>query len=153
PSTDQPELPRACTGDALVQGRRSRRHRHRPARLARQRRLRRRDRRRERRGRLREPAEHPMTRRSLIPVCLASALVLAAPAFATIVPQHGMRGVTVGMSPAKVKAALGSPAKTTQGTNDFGHWVQYEYAGLIVGFQSGSGATSISTTSASEKTA
>jgi len=84
---------------------------------------------------------------------VVAALAFAAPALATIVPQHGIRGVTLGMSPDKVKGALGNPAKTTQGTNDFGHWIQLEYAGLTVGFQSGSGATSISTASSTERTA
>ena len=93
-----------------------------------------------------------MSRRLLLSLVVVS-LAFAAPALATIVPQHGMRGVTVGMSPAKVKGTLGKPAKTTQGTNDFGHWVQFDYAGLTVGFQSGSGATSISTAASGERTA
>jgi hypothetical protein len=79
-------------------------------------------------------------------------LIVAAPAFATIVPQQGIHGVKVGMTPAQVKTLLGSPMKTSHGKNDFGTWVEFKYAALDVSFQSGAGATSIETVSAKERT-
>ncbi len=83
----------------------------------------------------------------------ASALALAAAAGATIVPQKGIAGVSLGMSKGKVTAVLGTPKSVKHGTNDFGKYTKFGYTGLEIIFQGNASATSIATTRRSEKTA
>ncbi|MEI8105380.1 MAG: hypothetical protein WCH31_06030 [Actinomycetes bacterium] len=89
----------------------------------------------------------------LRPACaVAISLLVAAPATAAIVPGRGVGGATIGMSPAQARAALGAPRSSLHGTNDFGPWVEYRYPNVVVSFQSGTGATTITTGSRTERT-
>ena len=91
--------------------------------------------------------------RALAAVIAVSALLVAASAGATIVPQKGIAGVRLGMSQAKVRSVLGKPASTKHGTNDFGAYTTFRYRGLTFTFQGNLALTSMSTTRRSEKTA
>jgi outer membrane protein assembly factor BamE (lipoprotein component of BamABCDE complex) len=91
--------------------------------------------------------------RALAVVVAVSALVVTASASAKIVPQQGIAGVRLGMSQAKVRAVLGRPASRKHGTNDFGAYTTFRYAGLAITFQGNAAVTSMSTTRRSEKTA
>lgn len=90
--------------------------------------------------------------RRVLLVAVVAALALAAVAGATIVPQKGIAGANIGMSQAKVRAVLGKPAKVKHGTDSFGPYTQFKYAGLTVMFQGNKSVTQISTTRSSEKT-
>jgi hypothetical protein len=94
----------------------------------------------------------PPMRRALLVAVAAAALVLATVASATIVPQKGIAGVNIGMSQAKVRMLLGKPAKVKHGTDSFGPYTQFKYAGLTVMFQGNKRVTQITTTRSSEKT-
>ena len=85
---------------------------------------------------------------------LALALLLPAGAAATIVLQKGMAGVTLDMNEAQVRAELGHPFRTVRGKNDFGPYttLTYKVPPLRVSFQGNAGATSIDTSSRSERT-
>jgi hypothetical protein len=83
----------------------------------------------------------------------ACAGLLAAPAGATIVPQKGIAGVSIGMSQAKVRSVLGKPPSVQHGTNDFGRYTIFRYAGLQIMFQDNAAVTDVSTTRAGERTA
>jgi hypothetical protein len=85
-------------------------------------------------------------------IALAAALMLAGSASATIVPQKGIAGVSIGMSQAKVRTVLGKPAKVKHGTDSFGPYTQFKYTGLTVMFQGNRTVTQITTTRSSEKT-
>lgn len=50
-------------------------------------------------------------RRLLLLPLVAAALVAPAPAHAVVVPQEGMRGVTLGMTVTEVRGVLGSPTR------------------------------------------
>jgi len=93
----------------------------------------------------------PAVRRLLVLFTIA-ALAFAVAAAATIVPQKGIAGVSIGMSQGKVRSVLGKPSKVKHGTDSFGPYTQFKYPRLSVLFQSGSTVTQISTTRASEKT-
>lgn len=81
------------------------------------------------------------------------ALVACASASAVIIPQQSIGGVKIGMSETKVKAKLGEPLRVRSGSNDFGYWRTLVYKNVSVSFQTGSKATSVRTTSKSERTA
>jgi hypothetical protein len=89
----------------------------------------------------------------LLVTAVVSGLLVAGSAEAAIVPQHGIRGVAIGMTPAQVRARLGQPVGITLGSNDFGPWTVFRYPGLRVSFQSGVGATTILTSSPAQRTA
>src|SRR3954469_2997493 len=79
---------------------------------------------------------------------------IAAPASAMIQIDHGIAGARLGASRAAVRAALGTPAKASSGTNDFGPFVRYSYAGgLRVLFQGKTKVTSVFTTGLGDRTA
>ena len=83
-----------------------------------------------------------------------AALVLIASAGATIVPQHGMAGIRLGMTRAQVKGVLGQPSRVVHGTNDFGSYTEFGYPHrVVVTFQGNARVTGISTTGVHERTA
>src|SRR5690348_16519955 len=85
-------------------------------------------------------------------VVASAALMLAPAAGATIVPQRGIAGVTVGMTPGKVRAVLGKPSSVKYGSNDFGSDTIFRYRGLQVEFQGNTKVTAVSTTWKTELT-
>jgi hypothetical protein len=79
--------------------------------------------------------------------------VLAGPAAAMIQVDRGIAGARLGASRAAVRAALGSPSKVVGGSNDFGPFVRYTYAGgLRVIFQGKKRVTSVSTSGVGDRT-
>jgi hypothetical protein len=87
--------------------------------------------------------------------CLLLALFLlpAATAHALIQIDRGIAGARLGNSRAEVRAALGSPSRTQTGTNDFGPWVRYTFAGGIrVMFQGRTRVTAVFTTGRGDRT-
>ena len=85
---------------------------------------------------------------------LVSFLLAAAPASAMIQIDRGIAGARIGASRNAVKAALGTPSSTKSGSNDFGPYVRYRYAGgLTVFFQGKTSVTSIQTTGLGDRTA
>jgi hypothetical protein len=81
-------------------------------------------------------------------------LAVAAPAGAMIQVDRGIAGARIGASRSAVKAALGTPTSTKSGTNDFGPFVRYRFAGgLTVFFQGRSKVTSVDTTGLGDRTA
>jgi hypothetical protein len=84
----------------------------------------------------------------------AAALVLASPAAAgaVIVPQHGMAGVRVGQTEAKVRQVLGSPVRVVTRDNEFGRLRELRYRGLTVLLQGGRRVTAVATRARAERT-
>jgi hypothetical protein len=77
-----------------------------------------------------------------------------APAGAMIQLDRGIAGARVGASRAAVKAALGTPSSTKSGSNTFGPYVRYRFAGgIIVFFQGKTKVTSVETTGLGDRTA
>src|SRR5215207_1242624 len=100
-----------------------------------------------------------MLMRRLPPLTALLALALVPAAHAATPPKgliragKGMAGVTIGQSPSQVKAILGTPAKTTKGTNDFGQYTQLTFPGkLTVVFQGNTVLSSVSTTDDGQRT-
>ena len=66
---------------------------------------------------------------------------------------RGIAGARLGNTRAEVRAALGTPAKTTSGTNEFGPWIQYTFSGGVrVFFQNKTSVTSVDTTGLGDRT-
>lgn len=83
-----------------------------------------------------------------------AALALAGSIGATIVPQRGMAGVTLGITKASVRTVLGAPLRVVHGRNDFGGYTEFRYPHLVrVTFQGNATVTAISTTGVRERTA
>jgi hypothetical protein len=83
----------------------------------------------------------------------ALVLAFAAPASAMVQLDKGIAGVRIGNTRAQVRAALGTPAKQRSGSNDFGSFVQYAYAGgITVVFQGEDRVTSVATTGLGDRT-
>jgi hypothetical protein len=84
---------------------------------------------------------------------LASLLLPAGTASALIQIDRGIAGARIGASRADVRAALGKPSKIASGTNDFGRFVRYTYAGGIrVTFQGRTKVTAVETTGLGDRT-
>jgi hypothetical protein len=84
---------------------------------------------------------------------VATFFLVAAPAGALVQIVRGIAGARLGASPAAVKAALGSPSSSKSGSNDFGPYLQYRFAGgLTVLFQGRTAVTSVSTTGRGDRT-
>jgi hypothetical protein len=94
-------------------------------------------------------------RRAVVAVAvIALWLVPASTADAVIQVQRGISGIALGMSPARVKAGLGMPAKVKTGSNDFGPFTQYLYrGGITVTFQGNANVTAITITGPTDRTA
>lgn len=86
-------------------------------------------------------------------ILAAAVLIPAGTADALIQVNRGIAGARIGNSRAEVRAALGSPAGVATGTNDFGPWVRYRYAGGIrVMFQGRNQVTSVTLTGRGDRT-
>jgi hypothetical protein len=84
-------------------------------------------------------------------VCL---LLFASMAQAVIQVQRGISGVALNMSSARVKEALGTPAKVKHGNNPFGTFTQYLYrGGITVTFQGNQNVTAVAITGKTDRTA
>jgi hypothetical protein len=67
---------------------------------------------------------------------------------------RGIAGARLGNSRAEVRAALGTPAKVTHGTNDFGPFTQLRFrGGITVSFQGDAKVTAVDTTGRGDRTA
>jgi hypothetical protein len=85
---------------------------------------------------------------------LACVLATASAAQAVIQAQRGISGIALGMSPASVRASLGTPARIRRGSNDFGPYTLYIYAGgITVEFQGNADVTSVEITGGTDRTA
>ena len=95
--------------------------------------------------------------RRLTPVLAAALLApLGAPAAAEALIQvdRGIAGARLGNSRAEVRAALGSPASTRSGTNEFGPFLQWRFkGGISVLFQGRREVSTVSTTGRGDRTA
>ena len=93
------------------------------------------------------------------PVALSALVVAAtllAPASAEAIIQldRGIAGARLGNTKAEVKTALGQPKRVRNGTNDFGPFTVFVYAGKInVTFQSGNTVTAVTTRGLGDRTA
>ncbi|HEV2875425.1 MAG TPA: hypothetical protein VGW14_09775 [Thermoleophilaceae bacterium] len=86
---------------------------------------------------------------------LAVAVTLSAPASAGAIIQldRGIAGARLGNTKAEVRTALGQPNRVRNGSNDFGPFTVFVYAGGIrVTFQSGNTVTGVSTTGLGDRT-
>jgi hypothetical protein len=84
---------------------------------------------------------------------LAMLLLPAGTAHALIQIDRGIAGARLGNSRAEVRASLGSPTRVTTGTNDFGPWVNYTFAGGIrVMFQGRTRVTGVFTNGRGDRT-
>ena len=93
-------------------------------------------------------------------ILLTSALIVGAsllapgPAGAIIQLDRGIAGARLDNTKAEVRTALGQPKRVRHGTNDFGPFTVFVYAGGIrVFFQSGNTVTAVSTTGLGDRTA
>lgn len=83
-------------------------------------------------------------KRIVLAAAAAAALALPAQAGAMIQIDQGIAGARIGSSQAQVQAALGAPDLVKTGTNEFGPWRQFFYAGgLRVFFQGDGDVTSV----------
>jgi hypothetical protein len=96
--------------------------------------------------------KRPLT---LLPaLALAAVALVPATAGAMVQIDKGIAGARVNNTPAQVKAALGTPARIVRGTNDFGKFTQYRYAGgIVVTFQGRKNVTGVSTSGLGDRTA
>ena len=81
---------------------------------------------------------------------------LGAPAAAQALIQvdRGIAGARLGNTRAEVRAALGAPASTRSGTNDFGPFLQWRFKGRIsVLFQGRREVSTVTTTGRGDRTA
>jgi hypothetical protein len=93
-------------------------------------------------------------RRTAAFLTLAVALLLPASAEAIIQVDRGIAGARVNNTKAQVRAALGTPAKVVNGTNEFGTYTQYRYrGGITVTFQGGTRVSAVATTGLGDRTA
>jgi opacity protein-like surface antigen len=85
---------------------------------------------------------------------LALVLALPAQAGAVIQPQRSISGITIGMTPKQVRAALGTPTSKRTVSNIFGRQLRYRYAGgVLVAFQGRTNVTAITLTGDTDRTA
>jgi hypothetical protein len=80
-------------------------------------------------------------------------VLAAVVAAATIVPQHGMAGVELGMTRRAVVAKLGKPAKVVHGNGAQGAYTSFRYGGLELTFAFNATLSQILTRSRTERTA
>ena len=96
-----------------------------------------------------------MRRTGLALAVIALAAVAAVPeSSARIVPQQGMRSLTIGMTRQAVKSRLGRPARAVRGSNDFGRYTELHYPrGLRVVLQGDRSVTALVAVTRAERTA
>ena len=89
-------------------------------------------------------------------LCILALLLLLVPisaAEAMIQVDRGIAGARIGSTRAEVRAALGTPSNVATGSNDFGPWVRYTFAGkLRVMFQGRTRVTSVETKGLGDRT-
>jgi hypothetical protein len=89
----------------------------------------------------------------LLTSLIAAALLLPPAAGALIQIDRGIAGARLQNTKAQVRAALGQPRRVVNGTNVFGPFTQFRYAGGIrVTFQSGNRVTAVQTTGRGDRT-
>jgi hypothetical protein len=87
-------------------------------------------------------------------LAVVATLLVPASAGAIIQFERGIAGARIGNTKAEVRTALGQPNQVRNGTNDFGPFTVYLYAGGIrVTFQSGNKVTAVSTKGLGDRTA
>jgi hypothetical protein len=89
-------------------------------------------------------------------LALAAGALLVAPVSAPALVQvdEGIAGARLGNSRAEVRAALGRPAAIRTGTNEFGRYVEYRFAGEVrVFFQGRRRVSAVDTTGRGDRTA
>jgi hypothetical protein len=87
-------------------------------------------------------------------LAVVATLLVPASAGAIIQLERGIAGARIGNTKAEVRTALGQPNQVRNGTNDFGPFTVYLYAGGIrVTFQSGNKVTAVSTKGLGDRTA
>ena len=95
--------------------------------------------------------------RRLTPIAAVAMLApLGAPAAAEALIQvdRGIAGARLGNTRAEVRAALGAPASTRSGTNDFGPFLQWRFkGGISVLFQGRREVSTVTTTGRGDRTA
>jgi hypothetical protein len=80
-------------------------------------------------------------------------LLMPASSGAIIQLDRGIAGARLGNTKAQVRTALGQPNRVRNGTNDFGPFTEFRYAGGIrVFFQSGNRVTGVTTTGLGDRT-
>lgn len=83
----------------------------------------------------------------------AASLVLAPTTGATIRPQRGIAGISLGMTRAQVERAAGRPVRVLQRLNEFGSVTELVYPrAILVDFQGDARVTAVSTTGKLERT-
>jgi hypothetical protein len=66
---------------------------------------------------------------------------------------RGIAGVRINNTKTQVRAALGTPNKVTNGTNEFGNYTVYRYrGGIVVTFQGGSRVSAVTTSGLGDRT-
>ena len=95
-----------------------------------------------------------MRRVVLFLTLLVAAALLAPPAASALIQvDRGIAGARLGNTKAQVRAALGNPNRIQNGTNEFGSFTVFHYAGGIrVTFQSGNRVTAVQTTGRGDRT-
>jgi hypothetical protein len=84
---------------------------------------------------------------------VAASLVAPTSAGAIVQLDRGIAGARLGNTKAEVRTALGQPRRVRNGTNDFGPFTVFVYAGGIrVTFQGGNRVTGVTTTGLGDRT-
>ena len=84
---------------------------------------------------------------------VAGTMLVPASAGAIIQLERGIAGARLGNTKAEVKTALGQPTRVRNGTNEFGPFTVFVYAGGIrVTFQSGNTVTAVTTKGLGDRT-
>lgn len=85
--------------------------------------------------------------------CMVAPLGAPAAAEALVQVDRGIAGARLGNSRAEVRAALGAPASTRSGTNDFGPFLQWRFkGGITVIFQGRREVSTVSTSGRGDRT-
>jgi hypothetical protein len=92
--------------------------------------------------------------RRIFLIALVGTFLLPASAEAMVQIDRGIAGVAIANTRSQVRAALGTPTTVTNGTNEFGVYTQYRYAGgVTVTFQGGRRVSGVSTSGLGDRTA
>jgi hypothetical protein len=91
-------------------------------------------------------------RAATLATTVAALLGAAATGDGAIRLQHGIGGVRLGQTEAKVRALRGAPVRVVDGVNEFGGYIELRYRGLTVFLQGGRRVTAVSTGARAERT-